>query len=87
MKSAVGPILRYSGMSLCLDDVSKPNRLFASGPGLNLQLEAQFMSRDLDLWDYQLGVTLDFSRPGEPTDMPYIAESCRRNQPTSAKEP
>jgi len=54
---------------------------------LNLQLEAQFMSRDFDLWDYQLGVTLDFSRPGEPTDMPYIAESCRRNQPASAKKP
>jgi putative transposase len=28
----------------------------------------EFVSRDLDLWAYQRGVTLDFSRPGKPTD-------------------
>ena len=27
-----------------------------------------FVSRDLDLWAYAKGVTLDFSRPGKPTD-------------------
>jgi putative transposase len=26
----------------------------------------------LDLWAYQNGVILDFSRPGKPTDNPYI---------------
>ena len=26
----------------------------------------EFVSRDLDLWAYQRGVTLDFSRPGKP---------------------
>lgn len=30
------------------------------------------MSRDMDLWAYQRGVTLDFSRPGKPTDNAYI---------------
>ncbi|SDK05676.1 putative transposase [Bradyrhizobium sp. Rc2d] len=30
------------------------------------------MSRDLDLWAYQRGVTLDFSRPGKPTDNVFI---------------
>ena len=30
------------------------------------------MSRDLDLWAYQRGVTLDFSRPGKPTDNAFI---------------
>ena len=29
-------------------------------------------SRDLDLWAYQRGVTLDFSRPGKPTDNAFI---------------
>lgn len=29
---------------------------------------SEFISRDLDLWAYQRDVTLDFSRPGEPTD-------------------
>jgi putative transposase len=28
----------------------------------------EFVSRDLDLWAYARGVTLDFSRPGKPTD-------------------
>ena len=32
----------------------------------------EFVSRDLDLWAYQRGVTLDFSRPGKPTDNAYI---------------
>lgn len=31
-----------------------------------------FVSRDLDLWAYQKGVTLDFSRPGKPTDNSFI---------------
>lgn len=29
---------------------------------------SEFVSRDLDLWAYTRGVTLDFSRPGKPTD-------------------
>ncbi len=29
---------------------------------------SEFISRDLDLWAYAKGVTLDFSRPGKPTD-------------------
>ena len=32
----------------------------------------EFVSRDLDLWAYQRGVTLDFSRPGRPTDNAFI---------------
>lgn len=35
---------------------------------------AQFTSREMDLWAYANGVTLDFSRPGKPTDNAY-AES------------
>lgn len=33
---------------------------------------SEFLSRDLDLWAYARGVTLDFSRPGKPTDNAYI---------------
>lgn len=32
----------------------------------------EFVSRDLGLWAYQRGVTLDFSRPGKPTDNAFI---------------
>ena len=31
------------------------------------------MSRDMDLWAYQRGITLDFFWPGKPTDNAYIA--------------
>ena len=33
---------------------------------------SEFVSRDLDLWAYGNGVTLDFSRPGKPTDNAFI---------------
>ena len=33
---------------------------------------SEFISRDLDLWAYQKDVTLDFSRPGKPTDNAFI---------------
>lgn len=32
---------------------------------------SEFISRDLDLWAYANDVTLDFSRPGKPTDNGY----------------
>jgi putative transposase len=32
----------------------------------------EFTSRALDLWAYGRGVKLDFSRPGKPTDNPFI---------------
>lgn len=33
---------------------------------------SEFISRDLDLWAYKNEVTLDFSRPGKPTDNAFI---------------
>jgi putative transposase len=33
---------------------------------------SEFVSRDLDVWAYRRGVTLDFSRPGKPTDNAFI---------------
>lgn len=33
---------------------------------------SEFISKALDLWAYDNGVTLDFSRPGKPTDNPFI---------------
>jgi putative transposase len=32
----------------------------------------EFVSRDLDLWAYQRGITLDFSRPDKPTENAFI---------------
>jgi putative transposase len=33
---------------------------------------SEYISRDMDLWAYQRGVILDFSRPGKPTDNAFI---------------
>ena len=33
---------------------------------------SEFASRAFDKWAYEQGVTLDFSRPGRPTDNPFI---------------
>ena len=32
----------------------------------------EFIALDMDLWAYHRGVTLDFSRPGKPTDNAFI---------------
>src|SRR5207248_947753 len=32
----------------------------------------EFISKELDLWAFMRGVTLDFSRPGQPTDNAFI---------------
>jgi putative transposase len=33
---------------------------------------SEFVSRDMDLWAYQRGVLLNFSRPGKPTENAFI---------------
>lgn len=33
---------------------------------------SEFISKDFDRWAYENNVTLDYSRPGRPTDNPYI---------------
>ncbi len=39
---------------------------------IRVDQRTEFVSRDFDLWAYQHGVTLDFSRPGKPTDNAFI---------------
>jgi putative transposase len=33
---------------------------------------SEFISKSLDKWAYEDGVTMDFSRPRKPTDNPFI---------------
>lgn len=39
---------------------------------IRVDQSSEFVSRDLDLWAYANGVTLDFSRPGKPTDNAFM---------------
>jgi putative transposase len=33
---------------------------------------SEFISKDLDRWAYENNVTMDYSRPGKPTDNPFV---------------
>jgi putative transposase len=39
---------------------------------MRLDSEPEFINKELDLWAFIHDVTLDFSRPGEPTDNAFI---------------
>ncbi len=39
---------------------------------IRVDQRSEFISRDLDLWAWQRGVVLDFSRQGRPDDNAYI---------------
>jgi len=47
-------------------------RAYGLPKAIRVDQGTEFVSRDLDLWAYQRGVTLDFSRPGKPTDNAFI---------------
>ncbi len=67
----VDPRFSYRGQDVVkvLDEVC-----LATGYPKTIRVDqgTEFVSRDLDLWAYQHGVTLDFSRPGKPTDNAFI---------------
>jgi len=39
---------------------------------IRVDQRSEFISRDMDLWAYRRSVTLDFSRPGKPTENALI---------------
>jgi putative transposase len=39
---------------------------------IEVDIGSEFISKALDRWAYDQHVILDFSRPGKPTDNPYI---------------
>lgn len=59
-----------------LDVVGVLEGLKAAGRGTPKRIQvdngSEFISKVLDLWAYENDVTLDLSRPGKPTDNPYI---------------
>ena len=50
------------------------SRVELTGVPKRIQIDngKEFISKALDLWAYEHGVTLDFSRSGKPTDNPSI---------------
>jgi putative transposase len=68
---AVDPRFSYRGQDVVatLERVCKE---LGYPTAIRVDQGSEFVSRDLDLWAYQKGVILDFSRPGKPTDNSFI---------------
>ncbi len=75
-------VFTREGLALRADFRFTPDQVVAvlSGPaagrgapqGIRVDNGPEFTGRSLDLWAYFNEVTLDFSRPGEPTDSAFI---------------
>jgi putative transposase len=68
---ALEPRLSFRGTDV-VDVLERVGREIGLPVSIRVDQGTEFVSRDLDLWAYQRGVTLDFSRPGKPTDNAFI---------------
>lgn len=67
----------HAGKSLKGEDVvGVMERLRVLGKRLPVRIQtdngSEFILKSLDKWAYEHGVTMDLSRPGKPTDNPFI---------------
>ena len=68
---AIEPRFNFRGADV-VEVLERVGREVGLPTTIRVDLGTEFVSRDLDLWAYQRGVTLDFSRPGKPTDNAFI---------------
>ncbi|MCA0404834.1 MAG: integrase core domain-containing protein, partial [Proteobacteria bacterium] len=68
---AVDPRFSYRGEDV-VATLERVCRAVGYPKSIRVDQGSEFISRDLDLWAYQKGVILDFSRPGKPTDNGFI---------------
>lgn len=68
---AVEPRFRYRGGDV-VETLERVGRQYGLPRVIRVDQGSEFVSRELDLWAYTRGVTLDFSRPGKPTDNAFI---------------
>lgn len=64
-KSLKGSDVASELQQICLIENCNPERIQCDNG-------SEFISKDVDKWAYENGVILDFSRPGKPTDNPYV---------------
>ncbi len=61
----------YGGSDV-VDTLERASRALDYPKTIRLDNDPEFISRELDLWAFMKGVTLDFSPPGKPTDNAFI---------------
>jgi putative transposase len=73
--SRVSPVMRVCRSAtamVVIDALEEARRSFGLPQTIRVDNGCQFTSKELDLWAYANGITLDFSRPGTPTDNAYV---------------
>ena len=68
---AIEPRFNFRGPDV-VEILEEVGRQVGFPKAIRVDQGTEFVSRDLDLWAHQRGVTLDFSRPGKPTDNAFI---------------
>lgn len=66
----VGKSLKGGDVVEVMEALKKENG--AAPKRIQVDNGSEFISKDLDKWAYENKVTLDYSRPGKPTDNPFI---------------
>jgi len=62
---------RYKGSDV-VDTLERVTAIHGMPKSIRVDNGPEFISKDLDLWAWSNGVTLDFSRPGKPTDNAFV---------------
>lgn len=70
LATRVGQSIKGIDVVRIMDDVKQNHGI--TPERIQVDNGSEFISKDLDRWAYENNVTLDFSRPGKPTDNPYI---------------
>ncbi len=61
----------YRGSDV-VETLDRVTRIHGTPKTIRVDNGPEFISKALDLWAYLHGVTLNFSRPGKPTDNAFI---------------
>ena len=66
----VGQSLKGVDVVRAMEEIKQQQRIIPER--IQVDNGSEFISKDFDRWAYENKVTLDYSRPGRPTDNPYI---------------
>jgi putative transposase len=66
----VGQSLKGIDVVKAMDQLKKQNQQLPER--IQVDNGSEFISKEFDRWAYENHVTLDYSRPGRPTDNPFI---------------
>ena len=71
LSPAIDVRAHYRGPDV-VDTLERVTEIHGTPKTIHLDNGPEFISKALDLWVWLNGVTLDFSRPGKPTDNAFI---------------